>query len=242
MGHSVKKALPIAAAIAGSLLLPGVGTAAGAAIGAGTASAGLNYSQTHNLGQALKAGVISGGGTYAGNVIGGSLGAGMGTVGDAAVSSLPANAFGSYVGNSIPAAIGSTSIGSVLGGYAGNSIASDMTAPKPKANPMAGPAPFQPKQQAEAGMPASLSGLSGLTGGQQATNLATQGVYGGGNGPEEQKYFVNMENRKLVDKSGKVSDMSGLTPIEQAYLQRIGLGGARNSKSLLEAMTKWSPV
>lgn len=248
----VQNSLPTIGAIIGSAV-PGVGTAAGAALGAAAGGAAKGALEGQGLGGSLREGAFSGAGAYAGNVIGDTLGSQLGgtlgrTVGDVGVSNIPTSALGSYALNAIPASLANSSIGSILGGAAGMSAAdnvmqSDRAGMPNIPNPAAtGTSPFMPKQENEQQTPASLSALGSLTDTQKSSNLATQGVYGGGNGAEEQKYFTNLLNRRLVDSGGNVSDMSGVSPIEQSYLQKLGLSGYGNSKDLLEAISKWKPA
>lgn len=220
-------ALPAIGAIIGSAV-PGVGTALGAAIGSGASS----YSSNHNIGQALAAGAGSYiGGQVAGNVLGNT-----GTVGGALFDHLPGGELSSFAQNVLPSALANTSIGSALGSQIGSNVASNAFAPTQTPS---GPTPFSPQQEAQQDTPASLNGIGSLTSDQQSTNLANQGVYGGGNGPQEQSYFENLINRRLVDPSGQTQDMSSLKPIEQSYLQKLGFGGYGDTSSLLEALSKW---
>lgn len=139
----------------------------------------------------------------------------------------------------------SSSLGSnLLGAYAINSLSSSLS-PQTNQTPVnQTPAAFVPKQQDAQGLPGSLQGFGGLDSGQQESNLANQGTYGGGLGPQENSYFLNLINRHLVDQSGKTSSASSLSPISQSYLQKLGFGGyGNNTNSLLEAISKWkNPV
>lgn len=250
MGRKIKSiALPIIGAAIGSAV-PGIGTALGASIGSGAGT----LASGGNIGQALLSGV---GGYAGGNIAGSVLGNSLGTVGSAlglsTANALPWAAANSSLGSALASGIGSSaansiagsSIASVLGSQYGSSLAANafgnddpmpqMSAP---AEP-AGPAPFDPKQEDEQEVPASLNSLGSLTSQQRTSNLANQGVFGGGNGPAEQKYFLNQINRRLVDNTGKLSDLSSLSPIEQSYIQKLGLGNNSNTKSLLEAISKW---
>lgn len=197
----------------------------------GLKSAGLSY-----LGNSIGSGI--------GDAVGGSLGtvgSKLGTTGAELGTKIGSSALGDVFGagasNAIGSQIANKGIGELLGGFAGNSIASDMM-PQAKQK---GPAPFQAKQADPSEIPGSLSGLSTLTPEQQSSNVANKGVFGGGNGPEEQAYFTNLINRRLVDQSGNVSDMNKLSPIDTSYLSQIGLGGYQDSNSLLKAMSTWSP-
>lgn len=218
------------------------------------AAAYSGVSNTVKTGSPLK-GLESAGLTYAGNAIGSevgnTLGSKLGTFGDYAGAG--ANSIGAdvlkgiqgtlgdnalnFAGNAINK-IANTGVGATLGALEGNSLANSLM---PKAS-VPGPSPFAPSQASAQSTPASLSSLSNLTPAQQATNVATQGVYGGGNGPDEQSYFTNLVNRQLVDNSGKVSDLNTLAPIETSYLDQIGLGGYKNSNDLLKALTTWHPA
>lgn len=225
----------------------------------GANSALGTYGRTHNLGDALKSGAIVGGATYAGTQLGGALGSRLGTVGSTAFNSLPSGAAGSFLGNMIPGELANVGLGSSLGGFAGNAIGSslaDSMFPKAVRSPM--PQPFNASQVSLGkGLPAgtlqggnlpngtvspSISAMSTLTDPQKSTNLATQGTYGGGLGPQEQKYFLNLENNRLVNPSGALNPLSTLSPIENSYLAKLGLGGYGNTQSLLKAMNQWKPA
>lgn len=265
VGHFLKKFAPIAASVLGFA----IGGPAGAAIGAGLGSAGVQYSQTHNLGDALKAGALSAGGSYIGSNVAGSLLGNLGTVGSTlgvsgssdiasqaasqelgelggssglpwagtgAASSDIASALGGGVGRAASTAL-STPISSIVGGVAGNNIASQY-APGP--TPAGPPAPWAPTRAGAAGLPSSLNSMSSLTPEQQASGLATQGVYGGGNGPQEQAYYGNLINRQLVNSGGQVSSLSSLSPIEQSYNSKL-FGDQADSNSLLKALSQWNP-
>lgn len=221
-----KKAAPIAGSILGSLVGGPVGGAIGGGLG-GLAS-----------GQNIADSLITGGTSYAGGSIGSSIGSSLGgSLGGALGGSAASTAIPAVVGRNIGAVLGSG-----VGAYSSLPVSSgfDMgDASLPAAPPS--PKPFEPKQDAQKELPASLSGFASLTPQQQSSNIATEGVYGGGSGPQEQEYFMNLINRRLVDESGGVSDQSELSPIEQSYLQRLGLGGYSNTNNLLEAMSTWRP-
>lgn len=233
--HTIQKALPIVATVAGAYF--------GGPIGAAAANGAANKLEGNSWGDSLK----SAGLTYAGSELGSSLiGDKLGTVGSAfgnganvenSLANLAGNFLGEDSANALGATVANTSIGSLAGGYAGNSLADSMK-PAKMDNP-AGPTPFSPSRQGQADLPSSLQSFGSLDPGQQASNIATQGVYGAGEGPQEASYFNNLINRRLVDDSGNVGDISSIQPIEQSYLQKLGLGGYSNSKDLLEAMSKW---
>lgn len=245
MSKAVKKVAGFALPVAGYA----VGGPAGAAIGAGIGA----KVQGGSWGDALKAGALNYVGGKVGSAIGSSsIGKSLGlgdTIGGAL--GVKSNAFnpslsgvsgalagdvgGSWAGNALSSVM-NANLGSTLGSFAGNSMA----------EPVGGygavnqsPAGFVPKQQPEQARPDSLSAFGSLSPQQASTNIATQGVFGGGAGPQEQQYFLNLINRRLVDQNRNLSDLSEINPIENSYLSQLGLGGQSNTKSLLEAMSKW---
>lgn len=242
MSKAIKKIVPIATSIIGNSIAPGIGGAIGA--GLGTKVTGGSW------GDALKAGAFNFAGNKLGSALGNSsfgkslgldqsVGKTLGFTGnvakDASGFMLPGGgSIGAFAGNSLADTFLSGSLGQAIGSYAGNSLAE-----RPPEGPK-GPAPFSPAQQAEQELPTSLSAFGGLNPNQLSSNIATQGVFGGGAGPQEQNYFMNLINRRLVDESGKVDqDLSDVNPIESSYLAQLGLGGYNNPTSLLEAMSKW---
>lgn len=253
-GSFFKKARKFALPAIGALLAPGVGAAlgvgltgaTGAAIGSGAAS----LWDTKNPLAALGAGA----GSYiGGNIASSLLGSSLGTVGSAigAESTLPWNSIGSALASGIgPTAansIISAPISGVLGSTYGSSIGEALggAGNAKKSAPSLTPAlpAFKPKQEAERDVPPSIAGMGQLTPQQRTSNIATQGVYGSGAGSDEQSYFLNQINRRLVDESGAVDqDTSELSPIELSYLQRLGIGGYGNTSNLLEAISKWRPA
>lgn len=228
----------IAAPVLGGLAFGPAGLGlVGAATGAAVAGGVNKYAETGKLGPSL----LSGGLSYVGSNLGESLFPGAGNVGSALKNTLGPS-IGSSVANAVGSTVANTSLGSILGGYIGSNVA-DAISPQKSSNPTGQNAstPFQPTQQSQASLPVSLQGLGGLTPMQQASNIATGGVYGGGQGPDEQSYFTNLVNRQLVDQTGKTSDISTLNPIEQSYLKQLGLGGYGNSTDLLQAISKFKP-
>lgn len=214
-----------------------IGYLVGGPPGAAIAGGGYNYSQNHNIGQAL----ASAGGSYIGSNIGGAvLGDKLGTVGSTLSNTL-GQGIGSTAANAIGPALANTAIGSVLGGSVGGDLASSLAAPKQKAISQPGESPFSPTQQAEKSLPLSLTGAYGsLTNQQRGSGIATQGVYGSGNGPEENAYYLNLINRRLVDESGNVDqNFSDINPVENSYLAQLGLGGKNNPRDLLQAIQGW---
>lgn len=213
-----------------------ISPAIGAAIGSGISS----YTSDHSLKNALLSGAGSyAGGQIAGNVLGDKLGTVGGTL-DSVGNSAGAGAFANFAGNALPASLTGSSISSMLGGQLGSDLAKNSFGDAQDGSLASStPSPFAPSQQDAKEAPASIQGLGSLTADQQSTNLANQGVYGGGNGGQESDYFLNLINRRLVDQSGQTSDINTLKPIEQSYLQKLGLGGYDNSNNLLEAISKW---
>lgn len=252
MSHAIKSVVKpvgklINAVPGGSILADIAATAAGAPYLVPAINGASTVAKTNSLG----AGFGSAAGSYLGAQLGGSLGGGLGTIGGAANNALGASAYQS-LGDTLGGSLGSTasnafsniagsSLGGALGGFAGNSIGGDLGLGLSGGmdQGMSGPAAFSPTRQDAQNAPSSFSGLGDLTGEQQTSNLANQGVYGGGLGPDEQSYFLNLVNRQLVDPSGQTQDMSSLQPIENSYLQQLGLGGYGNSQDLLEAISKW---
>lgn len=206
-------------------------------------------------GKGLKNAAISGLGSYAGNAIGSQLlpqtiGSTIGDTASNAIGGAEAglgSALGTGFSQTASNALLNTTVGGALGSYAGGQIASNFTEKPqsqdqnqttPDPNSLL-PAAFSPKQSPSLQLPGSLSGLEGMDQNQQTSNLATQGVYGGGLGPQEQDYFKGLVNNQLVDPSGKTADINSLSPIENSYLSQLGFGGYSNSKDLLGALSKW---
>lgn len=133
-------------------------------------------------------------------------------------------------------------------GIAGAGIAGAMdsgggTTQSPSSSIGAGLSSFTPERQPGLAPPASLANYtnSALSPDQTLSGIATKGVYGGGNGPEEQKYFLNLINNRLVDQTGHVAnDMSGINPIENSYLSQLGLGGYQNPNDLLRGISNYA--
>lgn len=257
MAKTLKKVVSFAAPIVGGILGGPPGAALGGAIGGAVGGGGL------------KGALIGGATGYAGSAIGdslsGTLSQGLGKVGSTSIGAAlsPKNAIGPFTlgdlgstaANSIGNTVANTTISSGIGKFAGNSIAdslaSSFMSPKEPSqqgfsdsNPLTPSAPedqpFSPKQDPQLSLPGSLTGLSSLDPGQQSSNLATQGVYGGGLGPEEEAYFRNLINRRLVDQSGNVDqNMGDISPIENSYLSQMGFGGYSSNTSLLEQLSKY---
>lgn len=205
--------------------IPGIGPLISAGI-----TAANNFANTGKVGSSL----LKGGLSYAGNKFGSDIFGDLGTVGGAA-DKLGLGDLASMAGNTISGG----SISNALGGLAGNAIA-DSAAPYLDGAPdTTNFQAYRPKQEGEGELPSSLQGFGGLDPMQQQTNIANKGVYGGGLGEDENKYFLNLVNRQLVDKSGSVQGQQSLSPITSSYLQQLGLGGYGNSNDLLQAISNW---
>lgn len=242
MGKSVWDFIaPIAGTALGSMVgMPMLGAALGSGLNTGIST-----------GSPL-AGIGAGLGSYAGANLGGSLlgSAAGGAAGSAGGSSL-GNLGGQTIGNTLGTALGDASLGSSLGSLgsgtlgemAGQSLGSSLggslgSSIEPNSIISNNPEPWKASQQAQLGLPQSLSAFGSLSPNQQASNIATQGVYGGGNGPEENKYFMNLINRQLVDGGGNVENSSSLSPIDTSYLSQLGITG-NNSQDYLKGIENY---
>lgn len=259
IGGSLFPASSPAAAAVGSAAAP---TGAGAITGAGSLGGSLvnDTLSSSGLGSSLTTGgfgaaapslagtaagsLTSTGGSGPGNLGGTSLLSSLGskplgTVGSN-LNSLLGDSAGGSINNLIGSTAANTGLGAAAGGYLGSSAAQDLMGgpgtPETPPTP-----PFKPSRMTASSLPSSLSNLNGLDPNQQASNLATQGTFGGGIGPEEQSYYANLLNRQLVDDSGNVQSLSSLSPIESTYNQQLGLGGYNNPTDLLKALSSWSP-
>lgn len=202
----------------------------GTAIGAGIGS-GLNTGI--KTGNPL-AGLLSAGGSYLGGSIGGSaLGSGIG-------SGTLGGTLGSTAANFLGPSLASTSLGSIAGSTLGSSLGGNIgQSLNPPRGPSNDPKAFHARQQSAMDTPPSLSQFASLSPEQQTSNIATQGVYGGGEGGDESKYFLNLINRRLVDPQGKVGDMGQVSGVENSFLSQLGLGGYGSSKDLLKGISNW---
>lgn len=124
---------------------------------------------------------------------------------------------------------GQATPGSIIGGAIGSGIAGSATQsalPNLFTSPTQSPPGWSPSEQSASTLPGSLSSYSSLNPNQQASNLATRGVYGGGNGPDETNYFLNLANRSLFDQGGNVAaNTNNLAPIDMSYLNQLGISG-----------------
>ncbi len=232
MGKNLLKTIaPIAGALLGGPLLGGalgISGAGGAALGSGLGSFASGSTPLQAAGNAL--GNYFGGSLLgnAGNVgPGGSVASGLGSLGS----------FGSSVANALPSEIAGSSMsglaGNYLGSQLGESVGTSLGGP-PKVK-TAQESPFAPSHKDAGNVPQGLSQFGDLSPDQQTTGIATQGVYGGGVGNDENQYFLNLVNNRLMD----TGNMSSLKPIESSYLDQLGLGGAQNSNDLLKKISQY---
>lgn len=232
MGKNIWKAIaPIAGAILGSTILPGVGLGisglGGASIGSGVGTLASGGSPANAL--------LSAGGSYLG---GNLLGNSNFVPGDSIGSSVN-SALGATAANALPSGIAGSSLSSALGSTLGSNLAVSTLGTPDKIKSPAGPPGFSPSQQPAMTLPSDLSSLSGLNPMQQSTNIANHGVYGGGAGSADNQYFLNLINNRLVDPNGQVGDQNSLQPIEQSYLAQLGLGGYKNPTDLLKGISQY---
>lgn len=253
---------PVLGTVAGSLignpelgLLPSLGTAAGGAIGAGIGSGLSKGIETGNPIAGLTSAVATGGGSYLGSqLLGPSLsgiGAGtnatsgaatqgfMGTPVATSLSDQGLSGAGSVFGSQTPGSLVGGAVGSTVG-QAGAQSALPGLFQSPTSTP-AGPSPFMPTEAAQAALPASLSSYQNLDPLQQATNIASKGVYGGGEGADETNYFNNLINRQLYGSNGQLAtDTSSINPVENSFINQIGLGGYSSPTDLLQKISNYS--
>lgn len=239
----------------------------GAAIVAGAVNpalgAAITGAQTYGETGKLLPSLGAAGGSYLGSQIGSSFLGDLGTVGgtigtgaDAIGGAGASNALGDfYAKNLAGTAIGGiaknalqTPISSIVGNYIGSNLGQSLTGAKNTGTPVQQSSvglptttPFTPTRASDEELSPSLqgAGFGALDPLQRASGLATQGVYGGGLGPQEQSYFTKLINRQLIEPTGNIKGLEELNPIENSYLSQLGLGGAANSNSLLEMLSKW---
>lgn len=152
---------------------------------------------------------------------------------------------GAGIGSVIPGV--GTALGATIGGGLGSLFGGSDD--KPSQDQPSGPtgltdvagaaaAPFEPKREEAKTRPASFNAFGSLSPEQEASAIATQGVFGGGTSSQEQDYYQNLINRQLVDEGGGLRDVGQLAPINRSYLSQLGYGQG-NTRDLLEAMQKW---
>lgn len=175
-----------------------------------------------------------------------AIGAGSGNIASSLGGSAGASGSGIFsdLGSAASSAL-NVPVTQALGSYAGNQYATGFNNPgQPSMKgqyPWIPASPGQPGGGAAGTMPTSLNQMSNLTPLQQATGLATQGVYGGGLGPQEQGYFGNLVQQQLVPSYGQTADLSTLAPIENTYLGNLGFGNEGSSYNLAKALSQWNP-
>lgn len=253
---------PVAGGLLGSVLLPGIGTALGAgisglgggAIGAGIGS-GLNTGiKTGNPLAGLASGAAAGAGSYlGGSILGPEIGgigsnSGAGTISGAASPGFMGTPLAASLGDAglsgAGSVFGSTTPGTLAGSTIGSSVAqntAESSFPGMYKENTQDPTPWQPTRQAQMNLPTSLSGYQNLDPLQQATNIASKGVYGGGQGKDETNYFLNLINRNLVSDTGQVAgNTESVNPVENSFLNQIGLGGYSSPGDLLQKINNYS--
>lgn len=221
-GSSIGRILGAVAPIALSFLAPGIGTALGSALGAGSAWA-------PTVGGALLGagtGALTGGG-----VKGALLGAATGGAGG----------YFSGAGGSLSGAANTLgSVGKIIGAV--NNVAGLFNQPqaqKPqtqmlKQQAIAGPAQapeWSPSRPQAMGRPNTLNELAGFSQDQERSALATKGVNSGLGGVEN-SYYKNLLQRSLIGEGNQVNNNNPnfLMPIESSYFSNQGL----NTSNLME--------
>lgn len=182
--------------------------------------------QTGDPLRGLEAGAIGGATAYAGNAVGSELGSNaFGNTSLGNLTSSAQNAFEDSTGLAFGSTIGGA-LGTQAGGAVGDSVTNSLNPTQPDLGGTGVPG-FSPSKQPSMGLPQSLSQFGSLDPTQQATNIASKGVYGGGNGPDEQNYFLNLINRQLFDPSGNVAaNTNNLAPVDMSYLNQLGISGS----------------
>jgi hypothetical protein len=152
----------------------------------------------------------------------------------------PSDAIGKTVMNNLPEfagnALGSGNVGGLIGAGVGTTMAQNATEQDIQGNiPIA---PWSPTRASGYSMPSNLGYMGGMNPQQQTSGIATQGIYGGGAGQDENQYFLNLINNRLMDTGG--NNTGDLSPIEQSYLQKLGLGGYQDENELLRNMESYA--
>lgn len=216
MGGSIfKTILPIAATAIGG---PGLGAAV---------SGGMTLAGGGNIGQAL--------GSAAGSYFSGGGAGNIGPAGTLASSLGGLGSLGTRFANALPASWAGSSLSELAGGIAGTLSGNSGESAAPQSSQSAAPSSEPLARRTDPGsLPSQFGGLDPT---QQSTGIATQGVYGGGAGRDENQYFLNLINSRLSD----TQDMGSLKPIESSYLDQLGLGGANNYEELLKKISQYHP-
>lgn len=214
-------------------------------IAAGIGSGVTTGVETGSPVSGLLSGIGSGLGSYAGGQL---LGPELGGIGGSA-NAISGGATPGFLGQDLGGFAGNALAGQTLGGIAGStvggSIGSDLgTMAGGMLNPMnsgggSGPPGFSPTMSPQMGLPQSLSQFGNLNPNQQASNIATKGVYGGGNGPDETNYFLNLMNRQQFDQNGNLGSSVNSSPIDQSYLSQLGISGYNDPTSLVKGISQY---
>lgn len=230
----------------------GYGAAEGVQQGVEASRKGAGFNQAALAG--VKGGALGAAGSYVGGALGNEAGSALSNNGFTSAGNFlnqtPANAlgdsvggqavgsvapFGSFAGN----ALGSTSIGSLAGSGAADALTSNMNSQALNGMfPPAAASGFSPTMSPQMGLPQSLSQFGSLNPNQQASNIASQGVYGGGNGPDETNYFLNLMNRQQFT-NGNLNQQTNLSPIDQSYLSQLGISNYSNPTGLLQGISQY---
>jgi hypothetical protein len=180
------------------------------------------------------AGILGAGGSFAGNALGGAIGGELGTSLGSTTGNIVGGESGAELG-SIAGNLVGNELGPSLGSFAGNALAENVGSSLGVDYSPTKTATWSPTKSSIGSLPSSLSGLSGLSSSQVGSNIATQGMYGSGVGSEENQYFANLMNNKLIDQG-----IGSLSPIESSYLSQLGLGGNEDTSSLLKALESYN--
>lgn len=217
-----------------------LGGAGAAAVGSGIGSGLATGVETGNPIAGLGSGILGGAGSYAGSQLLGPALSGLGS----SANSMSGETMPGFMGQNLGSWAGNATPGSLIGGAAGSTVGSDIGSQAGQMiNPMnsssGGPQGFQPSMSPQMGIPQSLSQFGSLSPNQQGSNIATKGVYGGGNGPEETNYFLNLMNRQQFDQGGNLGSSVNASPIDQSYLSQLGISGYNDPSSLLQGISKY---
>lgn len=230
------------APIAGSFLGGATGLPAGSAFGSAVGSGLSTGLKTGNPLAGAAAAAGSGIGSYLGSQFGGSYLNNAGSSTNAASGGQTGGPLSSSPSNALSGVsdFGSQSYGDLLAGGIGGAVGGQMASSLvPAQSASTDPAPFKPSRAASMALPGSLAQYGGLSPDQELSGIATKGVYGGGNSPDENKYFLNLINNRLVDQGGNVGNES-MNPIENSYLSQLGLGGYGNNTDLLKGIQNYA--